>query len=340
MTKYKALEKSVVEGTAKYKRVEKKASEQGYRSIIESGQGAMVPNAPQPRGQNMDQFDRNNGSAVSGALEGLHEVGKNSNDLLKGVKAALPAASMIGTAIGGAGGTGVAGVANDILGGIKSANAVTTIPELPLLPIAFEGLKTAADVGQTAFQAAHRNDNPLANASRERQGLTDMRQMFAAQKAMLAAERDKEGDDPQGRASEREVRRRRMWRAAGRMVLANQKLVKAQAKTGITSLNEYTGQQSNFIAKGKVEDEGPLLISRLAKRFGRRREAPPDQDPIAVDEQPRPQGEDPIANNVRESTTEIERVPDDNADDEGAEGRERFSTEVRRVPDDNADDEA
>ena len=152
-------------------------------------------------------------------------------------------------------------------------------------------------------------------------------------------------------------------RAAGRMVLANQKLVKAQAKTGTTSLNEYTGQQSNFIAKDQISAEGPLHSSRLAKtavgraigRIFRRPEAPPVQDPIPVDEQPRPQDEG-AEGGERFSTTEIERVHDDNQDghdeqqeedqlseesgDERAEGRERFSTEVRRVHDDNSDDEA
>ena len=297
--RFKALERDVVAGTDKFKSVENKASEEGYKSIIASGRAALDPDRPMPIGNYKDHFDPNQESAVPGALEGLSAVGKYGNDGLKAMKSALPAASMIGTAIGGAGGQGVADVANAALGGIKSANAVTTIPELPLLPIAFEGLKTAADVGQTAFQAAHRDDDPLANASRERQGLTDMRQMLAAQRAMRRAERGEGGDAPQGVAADRTPRSGRLFRAAGRMVLANQKLVKAQAKTGITSLNEYTGQQSNFIANDQMSAEGPLVGSRLAglgsslaRRFGGRRAAPADlQDLNAENEQlPPPQG--------------------------------------------------
>ena len=124
-------------------------------------------------------------------------------------------------------------------------------------------------------------------------------QMFAAQKAMRQAERGEGGDAPQGLAADRTPRSGRLFRAAGRMVLANQKLVKAQAKTGITSLNEYTGQQSNFIASGQMSAEGPLVGSRLAglgsslaRRFGGRRAAPADlQDLNAENEQlPPPQG--------------------------------------------------
>jgi hypothetical protein len=310
MKKYMALETSVVEGTDKFKRVQNKASEPGYKSIIERGQGAMDPLRPRPIFDTTERFAPNQESAVPGALEGLSTVGKYGKDgLLPVIKLGLPAA-------------------------IKSANALTTIPELPLLPIALEGLKTAADVGQTAFQAAHQKDDPLANASRERQGLTDMRQMFAAQMAMRQAERGEEGGkSDEAVTAERKVRARRILRAQGRMVLANQKLVKAQAKTGITSLNEYTGQQSNFIANGNVEDEGPLLSSRFAKRFGGGGEAPPDQDLSAVDEQllPQPVG---VGRPRLPSTTEIRRLPDDDS----SEDSERFptETEIRRLPDDDS----
>lgn len=143
-------------------------------------------------------------------------------------------------------------------------------------PSAFQAV---SDVTSAVTKSKHRNDDPLAAGQHERRAVEDL-QKYAGMQRDLYDEKKRLGatDEDLGRA------RGRQLRTEGRLARANNKLVKALSAAGVTSANEYTKREADFIReaeRGQVpqyaptEAQGSRLASLLEGAWSKRRRRPP-----------------------------------------------------------------
>ena len=265
--KYRRYEDSLLENSPKYANATQAHSqdEQAIRSVagefFKQREAAGVISEDRERGElpESEQIPKDSNTGMASAV-GLERYGVSPTEKLLGVsKDVDPIVDNVTKYLAETVPDSLEGQAlEDYKHHAQNADAVNkafggfnkTVSEYRV-PTILEGIHTAVDLGKTAKQSAHRNDDPMNTAQRERRAVEDVHRMQEARLALIKAK--KAAGASQASIDRTQRARNRAWLHSA--ITDIRKLGKTQELNGITPLNEYTKKEADFIRDGKYHKD-------------------------------------------------------------------------------------